>query len=227
MNAHYDSVAIIIPAFNAEATLASLVTSLKEYVEPASIVVVNDGSTDSTGSVANRAGVILLEHRANRGKGAALRTGFEFVRRLPQFRLVMTLDADLQHRVEDIPRFLEVQRMSGADVIVGARARIGTGMPFPRILSNTITSNLVSARTGIRILDSQCGFRMFDRAVIETVKTESDGYESETEFLIKAAMKGFRIEFVPISTVYGTERSHMTHWATTFRFIKVLLKDYS
>ncbi|MGB2867622.1 MAG: glycosyltransferase family 2 protein [Bacteroidota bacterium] len=227
MSSLNDSIAVIIPAFNAEATLPSLINALRAFVEAPNIVVVNDGSTDSTALLANQAGVLLLEHRVNRGKGAALRTGLEFVRRLPQFRHVLTIDADLQHRVEDIPRFMEVQRATGANVVVGTRTRIGTGMPFPRILSNTITSKLVSARTGVRIPDSQCGFRMLDRIVIEAVKIESDGYESETEFLIKAALKGFHIESVPITTVYGNERSHMSHWATTLRFIRVLFKDYS
>jgi GT2 family glycosyltransferase len=99
-------------------------------------------------------------------------------------------------------------------------------MPVHRKLSNTITSALVGLRTGVKIKDSQCGFRLIRRSVIEHVRLDSTGYEAETEFLIKAARRGFTIEFVPVQTIYGKEKSYMTHWATTMNFIKVLFRKY-
>jgi hypothetical protein len=99
-------------------------------------------------------------------------------------------------------------------------------MPLERIVSNTITSSLVSARTGVPIKDSQSGFRLIGRNVLSAINLDSDGYEAETELLIKAARKGFRITFVPIATIYGTSRSYMTHWKTTKRFLQVLFKEY-
>jgi GT2 family glycosyltransferase len=161
----------------------------------------------------------------NLGKGRALQTGFqEFLKSDSPF--AVTMDADLQHRPDDLPSFVSIQAATDADVVVGKRQRLGTSMPMSRILSNTLTSQLVSMRTGVRMEDSQCGYRLIKRDVLESVGLESSGYEAETEFLIKAAKKGFRITFVPIQTVYGNEMSFMTNWKTTVGFVKVLLKEY-
>ena len=187
----------------------------------------DDGSTDKTSEVAKSSGVIVLQHEKNSGKGAALQTGFDYARNLVGIEFVMTMDADLQHQPEDFLKFFLVQQQTDADIVIGWRKRIGTQMPVHRLLSNTITSALVGLRTGVKIEDSQCGFRLIRRSVIERVRLESIGYEAETEFLIKAAKHGFAIQFVPINTVYGEEKSYMKHWATTVNFIKVLFRNYA
>jgi glycosyltransferase involved in cell wall biosynthesis len=217
---------ILIPAFNAATTLPSLIGKLCADISTRHIVVVDDGSRDGTGDVASRLGVTVLRHEANCGKGRALATGFEYLLRHNHDEAVVTMDADLQHRPEDLQQFLDVYEYLRPDVIVGSRSRLGSSMPLARRLSNTITSALVSARTGVRIKDSQCGFRLIARRVLEAVRLESSGYEAETEFLIKASAHGFEIVFVPIHTVYGGERSSMTHWHTTKQFLNVLLKEY-
>jgi glycosyltransferase involved in cell wall biosynthesis len=219
-------IAVIIPALNAEETLPELLHRLTPFVDNRDIIVVDDGSTDGTSDVAMRSGVKLLQHQANQGKGAALRTGFDFFCSSNGYESALTIDADLQHLPEEIPKFLEARRSRHANLVIGNRMRVGTQMPFHRVLSNTITSGLVSARTGRAIRDSQSGFRLLGREVLEAIRLESDGYEAETEILIKSALRGFTIDFVPIATVYGKGRSHMTHWATTKRFLQVLMKDY-
>ncbi|HEY4613746.1 MAG TPA: glycosyltransferase family 2 protein [Bacteroidota bacterium] len=221
-----ERIAILVPAFNAAATLPELVRRLKKYLSPADMVVVDDGSTDQTAEVAQQAGVHVLRHEQNFGKGKALRTGFEYLASLKPFEAVVTMDADLQHRPEDLPSFFSCWQDARVDILVGSRARWGTAMPFSRKLSNSITSSLVSARTGVAIRDSQCGFRLITRRVFETIRTTSNGYEAETELLIKAARRGFRIGFVPIETVYAGEQSHMTHVASTLSFLRVLLREY-
>jgi glycosyltransferase involved in cell wall biosynthesis len=221
------STAVIIPAFNAEASIEELINRLSRSVSEARIVVVDDGSTDRTGEVAKSAGAFLLRHEKNRGKGAALQTGFDFTKGLSGIENIVTIDADLQHRPEDVLNFFLVQQQTDADIVVGSRERVGTKMPVHRILSNTITSAIVGLRTGVRIKDSQCGFRLLRREVIEKIRLESDGYEAETEFLIKAAQHGFKINFVPVRTIYGKERSYMTHWTTTVNFIKVIFRKYA
>ena len=168
----------------------------------------------------------LLCHETNRGKGAALQTGFNFLKTQTGIEFVLTIDADLQHQPEDAPKFLLIQQNTKADIVIGWRERIGTRMPLHRRLSNMITSALVGMRTGVKIKDSQCGFRLIRRSVIESVQLESTGYEAETEFLIKAAHLDFKTEFVPVQTIYGTEKSYMTHWATTVNFIKVIFRKY-
>lgn len=99
-------------------------------------------------------------------------------------------------------------------------------MPIERKFSNSITSWLVAARTRQPILDSQCGYRLIEREVLDEVDITAKGFEAETEFLIKAAHRGLRIAWVPIQTVYDDEASAMTGWHTTKRFLQTLLKDH-
>jgi glycosyltransferase involved in cell wall biosynthesis len=218
--------AILIPAFNAADSLPGLFTRLQLFVRPADIILIDDGSTDSTSDVAKRHGARVLNHDRNFGKGKALRTGFEYIVASTDYESVVTMDADLQHKPEDLPVFFSVREILGSDIIIGYRKRWGTSMPLSRKLSNSITSSLLSARTAMHIKDSQCGFRLLSRRVLEQARTTADGYGAETEQLIKAARKGFAIEFVPIQTVYANEKSHMTHVSTTLQFLNILLKEY-
>ena len=218
--------AVLIPAFNAAQSLGSLLERIPRNIVERCIVVVDDGSSDDTSRIAADAGAVVIRHEHNRGKGAALRSGFEYVLASTRSDSVLTMDADLQHDPAEISKFLAAWESGGTDLVLGCR-RFGSGMPIHRILSNVITSSLVSARTGVRIRDSQTGFRLIAREVLSSIKLESDGYEAETEFLIKAARRGFRISTVPIATIYGTAPSHMTHWKTTKRFLQVLLREYT
>jgi glycosyltransferase involved in cell wall biosynthesis len=191
------------------------------------ILVVDDGSTDDTAAVAEQLQTIIVRHSTNKGKGAALQTGFEYALQNSAAEYVLTLDADLQHVPEDAPKFFEALQQTNADVLVGWRQRVGTKMPIHRRMSNAITSLMVGTRTRTVIRDSQCGYRLIKRAVIEQVKLETTGFEAETEFLIKAAKRKFTVEFVSIQTVYGDEKSYMTHWKTTMSFAKVLFRDWA
>ena len=219
------SVAVVVPAFNASATLPELLERLSAVVPLSAVIVVDDGSSDATASIARERGATVLRHERNRGKGAALRTGFRYVGGNPGTHSVITLDADLQHRPEDIPRLMEVRQREGAALVIGVRQRSGTSMPLARRLSNFLTSLLVSARTGKRVLDSQCGFRLIGREVLDRVSFRRDGFEAETEFLIKALRQGFSFRFVAIPTIYLPYGSHMTNWETTRRFLQVLMGD--
>jgi len=216
---------VLIPAYNAADTLPAVIERTTRSVSPEQIIVVNDGSTDATGSIASSRGVIAVHHQQNKGKGAALQSGFdEALKR--NCDAVLTMDADLQHQPEDIPRFLALYTLSRYDVIIGSRLHHMKGMPIHRMLSNTITTTLVRLRTGASIADSQSGFRFIVRRVLQRIRLESTGFEAETEFLIKAARSGFSIGSIPIETVYANERSHMTHFSTTINFIKILFKQY-
>ncbi len=219
-------IAAVIPAYNADGTLTELLQRLSRHIGPKDTYVVDDGSTDATSKIVGQSGACLLRHDQNRGKGAALRTGIQRALSSEPYEAVFTLDADLQHDPEDIPVFLASWRRGGADVLVGSRKRFGSGMPLHRILSNVITSALVSVRAGTTIKDSQSGFRLISTEALSAISVESNGYEAETEFLIRAATKGFKIGFVPIATIYGNAKSHMTHWETTTRFLQVLLRKY-
>ena len=209
---------------NASSTIQEILDRTKQIVHENSIVVVDDGSIDATAEIARRCSVHVIRHTVNRGKGAALQTGFDFVL-TRQWNSVVTMDSDLQHKPEDIARLLQAYRETGTDIIIGSRRKKKV-MPFHRILSNTITTFLVQARTGKNIVDSQSGFRFLSRRVLESVRLSSFGYEAETELLIKAAIRGFSFGSIPIDTVYAGEQSHMTHIITTLNFIKVLFGQY-
>lgn len=216
---------VLIPAYNAADTLPAVIERTAAVVPPERIIVVNDGSTDATGSIVSSRGVITVHHQQNKGKGAALQSGFdEALNR--NCAAVITMDADLQHQPEDIPRFTALYSALQYDIIIGSRLHNMKGMPIHRMLSNIITTTLVRLRTGASIADSQSGFRFITRRVLERIRLEATGFEAETEFLIKAARCGFSFGSIPIATVYANEQSHMTHFSTTINFIKVLFKQY-
>ena len=220
-----NTIGVLIPAFNAAKTIGDVITGVQRFIPKDRIVVINDGSRDSTASVAGSTGVQVVTLPSNLGKGAALQRGFDVVLGTT-LEAVVTMDADLQHSPDFLPRFLELYSSGQYDIIIGSRLHNMKGMPLHRILSNTITTFLVSARTATNISDSQSGYRLIGRNVLESVRLHSDGFEAETEFIIRAADKGFRFGVVPIQTVYGGEKSHMTHISTTVKFIKVLFQDY-
>jgi glycosyltransferase involved in cell wall biosynthesis len=221
-----ERIAVLIPAYNAGNTLDAVLVRLSPYVSPERTLVVNDGSTDETARIARERGVRVYSLEKNCGKGAALQQGFSILKDDPEVDDIITLDADLQHRPEDLVAFIQKKRQTGADIVIGLRSRTGTRMPTHRRLSNVITSYLVSVRTGTNVLDSQCGFRLITKNVVTRVTIQSTGFEAETEFLIKAIKQGFAVEFVPIETIYNGEQSHMTNWKTTMNFAKVLFRDY-
>lgn len=216
---------IVIPAYNAADTLPALLERTVRFVPRENIIVVDDGSSDSTGTIAVSFGACHVRHDCNKGKGTALRSGFDAaVQR--GCDAVITMDADLQHQPEDIPRFVELYGLQQYDIIIGSRLHDKKGMPFHRILSNTITTFLVSVRSGVTISDSQSGFRLLSRRVLERVTTQAAGFEAETELLLRSAKQNFAFGSIPIDTVYAGEKSHMTHLRTTINFVKVLFKEY-
>ena len=216
---------VVLPAYQAGGTLPSLLPDLIRLVPAPRILVVNDGSDDTTEAVARTAGVHVVCHERNRGKGAALRTGFSWWLTQPEWNGLLTMDADGQHAPADLVHLVDAWTRSEADIITGRRAIHGSAMPCERRLSNMITSALVSWRTGQRVDDSQCGFRLLTRRVVEEVQISADGFEAETELLIRASARGFRIASAPVQTIYAGERSFMTHWATTKAFVRTLLSE--
>lgn len=217
--------AVIIPSYNAAVPLPALLQRVLAVTEAGNIIVVDDGSTDGTGRIAASCGIRVVSHGVNRGKGAALQSGFDAAL-AGGFEAVVTMDADLQHEPERIPEFIREAERGPYDVIIGSRMRETSSMPFHRLLSNTITSFLVRLRTGAAITDSQSGFRFIRSSILRKVRIASAGFEGETEFLIKAAAAGARFGSVPIRTIYAGEKSHMTHLRTTLHFIRVLLERY-
>ena len=213
-------VCAVIPFYNEEPFIRDVVQNTLKFVDL--VFAVNDGSTDNSEKLINDFNnVIILSSDQNRGKGYALKLGFyESLKR--GFDIIVTLDADNQHNPDFIP--VLINELNGNDIIIGNRLNNMKDMPFIRILSNKITSTLLSIKTKQKIIDSQCGFRAYKRNVLEKVKTTSEGFEAESEILILSARAGFRIGFVNIPTVYANERSKMNPVEAIIGFINILFR---
>lgn len=221
-----DDIAVVIPAYNAGTRLEPVLSKTLAIIPKHNVFVVNDGSTDQTLAIASTSGVEVVSHLKNCGKGAALKTGF--VRALSQSRIaaIITLDADGQHDPEHLPEFIRVWRVSPVDLLIGCRNLRWPVMPFFRVLSNRLTSALVSWRVGQRIADSQSGYRLHSRRLLEQIKLETDGYETESELLFKATRARMHMGFTPITTIYAGESSHIHGWRDTRKFIKMWLTQF-
>jgi len=215
---------ILIPAYNAGNTISKLLGQINSIsIKPQKIFIVDDGSDDDTADICREFDVEFLYHEMNRGKGRALKTGFNAFLNDNEADYALCMDADLQHPVSSIPDFLK-KAGSGSSFIVGSRDRSHKSMPAHRILSNTITSYILSKLTKQKIEDSQCGYRLIHRTVLEKFDLKEDGYQLESEMLLNAAQNGVKIEFIPIPTIYNTEQSYMRNFSDTIKFIKLILK---
>jgi len=212
---------ILIPSYNESRTIGDIVKALK--IRGLKSYVVDDGSTDGTGAIAAREGAAIIRHRTNLGKGASLRDGMAAVLREGCDSLII-MDGDGQHRVEDIDGFLRKAETTNADMVIGNRMNEMSSMPYIRIIVNKLMSGILSKISGCDIPDSQCGFRLIKRNVLEAMKLESSNYEAESEIIIEAAKKGFKIESVPIETVYKGAPSRINSFLDTLRFIAFLLR---
>ena len=212
----------VIPARDAEGTVGAVIRGLQENLGDAVVLVVDDGSTDGTATAARAAGAEVIRHEVNRGKGAALQTGFDEAARRGIDRVV-TLDADGQHdpsRAPDLLRALE-----GADVVIGSRDGDRTGMPWIRRATNSFMTWIVSHLAGHAIPDTQSGFRAVRSEVFRSVRPGSSRFEYESEFLIEAGRKGFTIAAVPVPTLYNAPGSHIDPVRDTARFIRLVMRQ--
>jgi hypothetical protein len=137
---------------------------------------------------------------------------------------VIILDADLQHPPQKIPDFISLYRDNSLKLVLGHRARKPGIMPFHRILSNTLTSLIISAITGKFIRDSQCGYRLIDRSLIDAFPVKENGFHFESEFLLKCAWRRVPIGFVSIPTIYGKEKSSIKNIRDTVNFVVLILR---
>jgi len=215
-------VACVVPALDAAAPLKGVLSGIRAAIPAALIVVVDDGSSDETSSVAGIGADVVIRHEQTRGKGAALKAGVAIALEKGA-TVVATIDGDGQHDPAMLPMLVAGTR--DADIVTGCRRRAGTTMPPQRRLSNWMSSRVVSALAGCRIEDSQCGFRAIRREVLERVSARGDRYEYETELLVGAARAGFRVASVAIPTLYAPNgRSHFRSLRDTSRVAFAMLR---
>ncbi len=216
-------VAVVIPARNAARSLSELISGISRSIPTGDVFVVDDGSSDETELIARDLGVWVFSHAKRKGKGVSLRDGCMKALEL-NYDMVITMDADLQHDPSEIPNF--ILAASDSDVVVGKRDISMGAMPLHRYLSNTITSKMVSSRTGTKIEDSQCGYRLYHAGVLKAVDSRCRHFDYESDILIKASLKGYSVSFLPIRTIYNDSKSSI-RLIDIFRFVRVYLKSFS
>ena len=212
---------VVIPAYNEAATVESVVNEvLVSHKLP--VIVVDDGSIDATADMAERAGATVLRHDGNMGKGVALRTAIQHVVE-KGYDPALFMDADGQHSPSDLGRFMERWDRTKADLIIGTRMGNPVGMPMLRLFANTSSSIIVSALSGKWISDSQSGFRLVSRRLLERILDQGgeEGFEFESEMIVDAVRDGFSYSEVPITCIYGTERSHYDALGDSMKFLKL------
>jgi len=207
---------VIIPALNAEKTVVNVIRAAREVLEP--VIVVDDGSSDGTGHVASEAGATVLRHDVNRGKGGALKTAFAYALS-HGYDGVITLDADGQHLPPEIPKFIQARAGSGADLIIGGRALHFDAMLPRRRRANRFSAWSISKTAGVKVSDSQSGFRFYSAKLLRSVQLRSDGFDMESEVIVRAGRGGFSVHTIPIDLgfVDGLTTSHYRPLKDTLR----------
>ncbi len=212
----------LIPAYNEGQRVAPVIRAVAAVCPH--VIVVDDGSPDDTADVARAAGATVLVHEVNKGKGAALNTGFTHARE-QGYEFVVTLDADGQHAADDIPGFIEAYAETGVPVIIGNRMADTATMPLIRRWTNQFMSWLLSRKMGQRVPDTQNGFRLYRTDIIPELPTGSQRFAAESEILLELAARGVKMGAVPIKVIYGDEKSKIHPIRDTVRFFD-MLKEY-
>ena len=219
------SCCIIIPILNEAAHIPEVVRQIRQVCSESSsycVLVVDDGSQDNSAELARTAGATVLRHEKNRGKGAALQTGFAYAHE-HKFDVVLTMDGDGQHAPADIPRFVSAYERTLVPIVLGNRMEDTSQMPFIRRVTNRFMSALLSRKIRQYVPDTQCGFRLYAKETLPHLQvSKTPGYAAESEELLFLAQHGFRITSIPIQTIYGTEKSKIHPIRDTIRFFRML-----
>ncbi|UCD13705.1 MAG: glycosyltransferase family 2 protein, partial [Thermoplasmatales archaeon] len=182
----------VIPCYNEETTIGSIVLKAKSYVNE--VLVVDDGSSDDTAKIAKDAGAVVIAHKKNKGKSSGIKTGFKYAL-TKAFDYVVTIDGDGQHNPDDIPIVLGNLQNNGHDISIGIRFGASTEMPGWRKIGKRILDYATSFGNGGHVTDSQCGFRAFNKKAVKSLAPRLNGgeFNVESEQLIKANDLGLKV----------------------------------
>ena len=217
---------VLIPAYNAENTISELLSQVSSLIQPPeNIIVADDGSQDNTVQICENYKVRVIRNIENRGKGYVLKIGFKAFLEDSSTEYLLCLDADLQHPVSSVPDFLRVAENKQSKFVLGVRKDRLKSMPGHRVLSNLLTSYIISWFSDQNIKDSQCGFRLIHRDLLKKVKLAENGYQLESEMILDSAREGFLIDYVSIPTIYNDEKSYIGNFSDTFRFTRLIFRE--
>ena len=198
-------ITIGIPAYNEEKNIAPIITKLKKITD--SIIVCDDGSSDMTSEISKNLGAVVISHKKNMGYGAAINSIFQKSKEL-NVDLLVTFDADGQHRVEDIQKVIEPIKNNVADLVIGSRfLDKKSDVPNYRKIGIKVITQVTNASIKKKLTDSQSGFRAYNGQVLSQIFPSDVGMGISTEILIKSSSKGLRIMEVPITILYSGNTS--------------------
>ncbi len=218
---HINEVLALIPAWNEAERIGEVIAKLPEGMP---VLVVDDGSRDSTVEVAQNAGAVVISHDSNQGKGVALMTGFAWSLE-HDYCAVLTLDADGQHDPAEAQKFIAAMNNSDDGLIIGRRSV--RKMPFPRNVANAFSSWLISYALREKIYDNQSGYRLHAREFLEKLELRRKGFEFEVDIILQALQSGFTIGWVDIQTIYASDiRSHFHPIRDSLKFFVVAWYAY-
>jgi len=223
IQADRNNTVVILPVFNSASHLNRLIPDLLQFFPKDQIFAVNDGSSDNSSDICHSFQIKTIDFDYNLGKGAAL---WEGIKKAMQegYLYAFSLDSDEQHLPEHIPQFFNIMNSTQAGLVIGNRDFNPDLMPWQRILSNQITSLLVSISFGQKIPDSQCGYRLYSLTPLKKFMPKTLRYQFETEILLHYAQENVPISSTPIKTVYADEISYINHLRDIWNFVAVIFK---
>jgi glycosyltransferase involved in cell wall biosynthesis len=216
---------VLIPTYNNEKTLKQVIDAVRLYSP--NIMVVNDGSTDSTAEILSKEeGIHIVSYENNRGKGYALKTGLREAINLG-YKYAITIDSDGQHYADDIPVFINEIKENPNSLLVGARNLQAENMPSKNTFANKFSNFWYKVETGITLSDTQSGFRLYPLDFINSTRFITRGYEFEVEVIVRAAWKGLLVKNVPIKVFYPKAEERVSHFKPLRDFTKIsILNTY-
>lgn len=212
---------VIIPTYNNGGTLKAIIDGVLCYTK--NVIVINDGSTDSTACIIDKYDNIeVVRFAKNKGKGFALKKGFE--KAIDKgFRYAITIDSDGQHYPEELVSFLDEIEKEPDILIIGARNLDKENIPHNSNLANKFSNFWFRFFTNCKLSDTQSGYRLYPLDLIKKIKMRSGKYEFELEILVRAAWNGIKIKAIPIRVYYPTFGKHISHFRPFFDFARISL----
>jgi glycosyltransferase involved in cell wall biosynthesis len=212
-------VCVLVPTYNNEQSLGKVLNSLLSYTDQ--IIVVNDGSTDSTLDILQQFSQInLVSYTQNKGKGHALRTGFKHAVK-SGYDYAITIDSDGQHFAEDLGKFLKKLEDHPAAIIIGARNMDQSSVPGKSSFGNKFSNFWFWVETGLKMSDTQSGYRLYPVRLLETAKFLTRKFEFEIEVLVTSAWRGIEITEVPVRVFYAEKESRVSHFRPFKDFTRI------
>ncbi len=210
---------VVIPTYNNAATVGNVITEVLGYDLP--VIVVNDGSTDATTEILNRfTRIQIISYPKNKGKGHALNQGLQAAESAG-YRYAITLDSDGQHFAHDIPVFLKAIEEHPDSLLIGARNLASDNMPGKNTFANKFSNFWFRLETGIKLADTQSGYRLYPLQKLKGIRLFTRKYEFELEIIVRAAWRDVRVANVPIEVYYPPQEKRVSHFRPFHDFTRI------